>query len=71
MIATFSGQRADLEFVSLYRDNIEVIQVNGVARVSDNRAHITCQKILFLANAEDERAAATSADHEVRHVRMD
>ncbi len=67
----FAGDRADLEFVALDRDDIEVVQVNRVARVSDDRADVAGEKIFVFANTEDERAAAARADDEVRNVLMD
>ena len=71
VIARFAGERADLEFVALDRDEIEVVQVNGVARVGDDRADIAGEKIFVLADAEDERAAAPGADDEIGNVAVD
>src|SRR5438046_2033410 len=71
MIATFSGERSDLEFVLFQRDHIEVIQVNSVAGVSDDCAHIARQKIFAFANPEDERASSSRADHKIRNIRVD
>ena len=70
MIAALAGQRDDLKFVSLHRNHVKVIQVNGIAGVSDDRAHVTGQKIFFFANAKHERTAAASADHEIRDIRV-
>ena len=71
VVSAFARHRADLEPVSLHRDDIEVVQVNGVARVGDDRAHIAREEILLLAHAEDERTAAPRADDEIRDVAMD
>ena len=65
-----AGERADLEFVALDRDDIEVVQINRVAGVGDDRAHIAGEKIFVLAHAEHERAAAPRADDEIRNVAM-
>ena len=68
VVAALAGERADLEFVALDRDEIEVVQVNRVARVGDDRAHIAGEKIFVLADAEDERAAAPRADDEIGNI---
>ncbi len=70
-IAAFAGQRTDLEFVALDRDEVEVVQVNRVAGVGDDRAHIARQKIFVLPDSEDERAATPRADDEIGNIRMD
>ncbi len=67
----FAGDRADLEFVALDRDDIEVVQINRVARVGDDRADVAGEEILVLANSEHERTAAARADDEIRNVLMD
>src|SRR5947207_8649508 len=67
-ISSLAGQRADLELAALDCDDIEIIQVNGVARVSDDRAHVAGEKIFFLANTEHERASSTRADNEIRNL---
>ena len=67
----FAGDRADLEFVALDRDDIEVVQVNRLARVSDDRADVAGEEIFVFANSEDERTATARADDEVRDVLMD
>ena len=68
-VAAFAGQRADLEFVALDRDEVEVVQVNRVAGVGDDRAHVAGEKIFVLADSEDERAAAPRADDEIGNIR--
>ena len=70
-VAALAGERADLEFVALDRDEIEIIQVNGVAGVGDDRAHVTGEKIFVLPDAEHERAAAPRADDEIGNVGVD
>ncbi len=62
VITAFAGERADLEFVRLERDDVEVVQINRVARVGDDRADIAGEKILVFANAEHERTATARAD---------
>ena len=52
------------------RDDIEIIQVNGVAGVGDNRADIAGQEIFFFANTEHEGAAAARSDDEIGDIRM-
>src|ERR1700730_7225237 len=64
----FAIERADLELIALNRDDIEIVQVNGVAGVSDNCADIAGQKIFLFADAEHERAATTRSDHETGNV---
>ena len=70
-VATFAGQRTDLEFIALDRDEVEIVQVNRVAGVGDDRAHIAGQKIFVLADSEDEWAATPRADDEIGNIRMD
>ena len=71
IVARFAGDRTDLELIALDGDDVEIVQVNGVARVGDDRAHVAGQKIFVLADAEDEWAAATSADDEIWDIAMD
>ena len=52
------------------RDDIEIVKVNCVAGVSDDRAHVAGEKIFILADAEHERAAAPRADDEIWDVGM-
>src|SRR4030088_530416 len=66
----FAIERADLELIALNRDHIEIVQVNGVAGVSDNGADIAGQKIFLFADAEHERTTAARSDHETGNVRM-
>src|SRR5262249_22943117 len=68
MLGDVPSKRTDFKFIRSGRDNIEVIQVNRVARVSDNRAHITGQKIFAVAYTEHERTSTTCADYEIRHI---
>ena len=62
MLAAVACERADLELVSPDRDDIEVVQINGIAGVGDDRAHVAGQEIFVLADAEHERASASRAD---------
>ena len=68
VMAAFAGERADLEFLPLDRDDIEVVQVNRVARVGDDRADVAGEEVFLFADAEHERAAASRADDEIRDV---
>ena len=70
VIAALARERADLEFVALDRDEIEIVQVNGVARVGDDRAHVAGKKIFILPHAENERTAAPRADDEIGNIRV-
>src|SRR5256885_134502 len=71
VITDLARERADLECVARDGDNIEVVKVNGVAGVGDNRAHVAGEKIFIAPNAEYERAAPPGADNEVFDVGMD
>src|SRR4029453_18363820 len=51
MIATYAGQRANFEFLSLYRNEVEIVQENGVTGVSNDCAHVTGQKVFVLPHA--------------------
>ena len=70
-VAALAGQRADLEFVALDRDEVEVVQINRVAGVGDDRADVAREKIFILPDAEHERAAAPRADDEIGNIRVD
>ena len=70
-ITALAGQRTDLEFVALDRDEVEVAQINRITGVGDDRADIARQKILILPDAEDERTTAPRADNEIRNIRVD
>ena len=70
MVAPLAGQRTDLEFVALDRDQVEVVQVNRVAGVGDDRAHVAREKIFILPDAEHERAATPRADDEIGNIGM-
>src|ERR1044071_5601103 len=71
VIAALAGDRADFEFVALHRDDVEIVQIDCVPGVSDDRADVAREKILLFANAEDERAAAARTDDEVGNVAVD
>ena len=64
------GQGLDLEIVGTKQDNLEIFEINDVARVVDQRQRVAGQKVLALADAEDERTAAPRADEQVRHIAM-
>ena len=68
VIARLARQRADLELVAFDCHHVEVVQVNRVARIGDDRAHIAGQKIFVFANSENERAAASRANDEIGDV---
>src|SRR4029077_13568536 len=70
-IAALAGQRTDLEFVALDRDEVEVAQINRITGVGDDRAHIARQKIFVLPDAEDERTTAPRPDNEIGNIRVD
>src|SRR5205823_11530399 len=71
MLGAVSGKRSDLELLRPRCHHIEVVQVNSVAGVSDNCAHIAGQKIFAVANPEHEGTSTASADHEIWHISMD
>ena len=70
VIAALAGDRADLEFVALDGDDVEVVEVNRIARVGDDGADVAGQKIFLFADAEDERTSAASPDDEIWNVAM-
>ncbi len=51
-------------------NDVEIVQVNGVARVRHNRADIAGEKIFVFSNTEHERTAAASADDKMRNIGM-
>src|SRR5690242_2127579 len=62
--------RTDLETFAVERDEIEIVEVNYVPGVRDNRADIAREEILVFADAEDERAPSPGADYEIGNVRV-
>ena len=48
-----SGQRDNVELISLDRDNIVVVQINDVSRVGHYRADVTHDKVLTFADAQN------------------
>ena len=47
--------RADLEPIRRHRDDVEVVQVNCVARVGDDGADVAREEVFVFANSEHER----------------
>src|SRR6476619_4077904 len=70
IIAGFARDRADFEFIARDRDNIEIVKINCVAGVSDNRAHVAGEKILILTDAEHQRRTAARTNHKLLDVGM-
>src|SRR4029077_15944068 len=70
IIAGLARSRTELEFVARDRDNIEIVKINCVAGMSDDRAHVAGEKILILAHAEHQRRTATRTNHELFDVGM-
>src|SRR5438034_11311164 len=68
IIAGLARDRADLEFIARDRDNIEIVKVNCVASVSDDRAYVAGKKILILTDAEHEGRTAARTNHELFDV---
>ncbi len=63
-----AGDRTDFELAALDGHHVEIVQVNGVARVGDDCAHVAGQKIFVFAHAEHERTATARADDKIRNV---
>src|SRR5437899_4212049 len=70
IIPDLAGDRTDLERVAGNRNDIEIVKINGIASVRDDRADIAGEKIFIFANAEHERRAATGTNHEILDVGM-
>src|SRR5207248_11297237 len=70
VIAGIARDRADFEFIARDRDDIEIVKINGVAGVSDDRAHVAGEKILIFTDAEDEGRTAPRTNHELPDVGM-
>src|SRR5438067_10869434 len=70
VIAGLASDRADFEFIARDRNDIEIIKINGVAGVSDDRAHVAGEKILILTDAEHEGRTAPRTNHEFFDVGM-
>src|SRR5207237_10466486 len=68
ILAGLARDRADLEFIARDRDNIEIVKVNCVASVSDDRAYVAGKKILILTDAEHEGRTAARTNHELFDV---
>src|SRR5258708_37549196 len=54
VLADRALDRADFKAFPIERNEIEIVQVNNIPGVSDDRAHIAGQKIFFLADAENK-----------------
>src|SRR5438874_12158473 len=65
VITALARDGADLEFVALDCHDIEVVEVNRIAGIGDDRADVACEKIFILPDAEDERTAAPGADDKI------
>src|SRR5438874_11154011 len=70
IIAGLARDRADFEFIARDRDDIEIVKINGVSSLSDDCAHVASEKILILADAEDQRRTAARGNHELFNVGM-
>src|SRR5437660_7726047 len=70
VIAGLARDRADFEFIARDRNDIEIVKINGVAGVSDDRAHVAGEKILILTDAEHEGRTAPRTNHEFFDVGM-
>ena len=68
MLPNSTVERHDFKLVAFKRDKIEIVQVDCVAGVSDDRTHVARQKIFVFANTEHERTPATRADNEIGNV---
>src|SRR5437763_12343767 len=68
VIAGLARDRADFEFIARDRDDIEIVKINGVASVSDDRAYVAGEKILILTDAEHEGRTAARTNHELFDV---
>src|SRR6476469_5492265 len=66
----FTCDGANLELVPLNRDDIEIVQINRVPGVGDDRAYVAGEKILVLSTPENERATAAGADNEIGDIAM-
>src|SRR5438105_12888212 len=63
--AGVASDRADLEGVPRNGDDIKIVQINGIARVSHDCADVTGEEILILAHAENQRRTAAGSDKEI------
>src|SRR5947207_11037870 len=70
VIASLAADRADFEFIARDRNDIEIVEINGIAGVSDDRAHVAGEKILILTDAEHEGRTAPRTNHEFFDVGM-
>ena len=71
VLANRAVNRTDFKLVPLERDEIEIIQVNRITGVRDDRAHIAGEKVFVLTDTEHEWTASPRADNKIRNVRMD
>ncbi|MEY2601709.1 MAG: hypothetical protein QOJ36_1028, partial [Verrucomicrobiota bacterium] len=70
VLAGFSIDRADVEILAVECNQIEIIQVNDVAGMSDNRAHVAGEKVFVFADSENERTPPPRANNEVWDIAM-
>src|SRR5438067_6435658 len=70
VIAGLARDRTDFEFIARDRDDIEIVEINSVASVSDDCAYVAGEKILILTDAEDQRRTTPRTNHELFDVGM-
>src|SRR2546430_2103254 len=71
VLADRAVDRADLKVFPVERNKIEIVQVNNIPGVSDDRTHVAGQKIFLLTDAENERTATPRSDNKIGNVCMD
>ena len=62
------GEAADLEVIARDDGDVEIVQIDHVARVSDDGVDVAREEVLALADAKHQRRAASRADQQLRVV---
>ena len=70
-IGRVGAEVLNVEAFARHRRHVVVVQINHLFRVRHNGVGVAGEKILLVANADDERRTAPRTDNGVRKIRAD
>ena len=65
-----AGESGNIETIGPEGNDLVVVEVDGLARVRDDRGNVARKEMLALSNAEHERAPAPRADEHTGNIRV-
>ena len=65
-----AGESANIETIRPDGNDLVVVEIDGLARVRDDRGDVAGKEMLALSDAEHERTAAPRADEHAGHIRV-